>query len=256
MSQIECLAPWFQGKTAVVTGGSRGIGSTISGLLARCGARVFINYKENEEAALSTLKQIEAGGGEAELARANLLYPEEIRSLFEQVARAGKLDILVHSAALGSFKPVVDLRANQWDLTMNTNARALLLCAQAAARLMNPGSSIVSISSLGSTRHVPAYGAIGVSKAALESLTRYLAVELAERGIRVNAVSGGVIDGGSLHLHPGYEGLVEAAIKRSPLKRLGSPEDLARVVLFLLSPLAGWITGQVIVADGGLSLAL
>lgn len=256
MSELRCLTPWFEGKTAVVTGGSRGIGSAISCQLAQCGARVFINYKENDEAASSTLKKIEAAGGNARLIKANLLYPDEIRSLFEQIAQGGSLEILVHCAALGSFKPTTQLRANQWDLSLNTSARALLVCAQEAARLMSPGSSITSISSLGSRRYVPAYGAIGVSKAALESLTRYLAVELGGRGIRVNAVSGGLVDGGSLHLHPKYQQLVNEATQRSALKRLGLPEDLARVVLFLASPLAGWITGQVIVADGGLSLPL
>ncbi len=256
MNELDCLAPWFAGKTAVVTGGSRGIGATISRVLAACGAEVVINYKENEEAARSTQEEIQAGGGKARLFRANLLYPEEIRALFEEVARAGRLDILVHNAALGSFKPTALLRANQWDLSMNTNARSLLLCAQEAARLMKPGSSILSISSLGSSRYLPAYGAIGVSKAALEALTRYLAAELGERGIRVNAVSAGLVEGGSLELHPEYERLVGEAVKRSALKRLATSEDVAHVVVLLVSPLAGWITGQTVVADGGLSLPL
>jgi enoyl-[acyl-carrier protein] reductase III len=196
------------GRRAVITGASRGIGATL--------ARTLV--------------------------RANVGHPDEIRQMFATVSTDGPLDILIHNAAIGSFKPTLDVRHNQWDLSMGVNARALLVCTQEAAPLMEAaGGTILTVSSLGSSRVFPRYGAIGVSKAALESLVRYLAVELAPRRIRVNAVSAGLID-------------TAGAVERTPLGRLGTPEDVARVVLFLCSPLADWIVGQTIVADGGLGL--
>src|SRR6185437_3791159 len=132
-------------------------------------------------------------------------------------ATAGGLDMLIHNAALGSFKPLHKVRANQWDLTMNTNARSLLLLAQGALDALETRQGrIVSISSLGSVRVLPSYGAIGVSKAALESTTRYLASELAPRGIRVNAVVGGLVDTDASRLHPDYEKLAQRAVEQAP----------------------------------------
>lgn len=247
----------FGGKTALVTGGSRGIGAAISRRLAACGAHVFINYRDDDASASQTALEIDAGGGACQLAKANLLHPEEIRGMFRQIAARGRLDILVHNAALGSFKPVMEVRSNQWDLSLNINARALLLCAQQASKLMaDQGGKIVSVSSLGSQRVAPLYGAIGVSKAALESLTRYLAVELAPRKINVNAVSAGVVDSSTIRIHPRFEELRVHLLKQTPAGRLGTTADIADVVLFLCSPLADWICGQILVADGGMSLTL
>lgn len=245
----------FSGTRALVTGASRGIGSVIATRLAECGARVYLNYRQNEEAADATRDRITALGGSAELARANLVYPEEIRAVFEKIAESGGLDFLVHAAALGSFKPTADLKPNQWDLTMAVTARALLLATKAALPLMaGRKAAVVSVSSLGSTRVLPSYGAIGVAKAALESLTRYLAVELAPRGVRVNAVSAGLIDGTSVRLHPQFDTLAAHARERAPSGRLGTPDEIANVVLFLCSPVSRGIVGQTIVADGGMSL--
>jgi enoyl-[acyl-carrier protein] reductase III len=245
------------GRRALVTGGSRGIGAAIARTLAACGAHVTINYVQNEAAAESTRHEIVAAGGSATLHKANVASGDEVRAMFEAIAAEGPLDILIHNAALGSFKPAMDVRANQWDLSMAVNARALLVCAQAAVPLMaGRGGRIISISSLGSTRVMPMYGAIGVSKAALEALTRTLAVELAPRGIRVNAVSAGLVDTTAVRHHPDYAALAETSVARTPLARLGTPDDVARVVLFLCSPLADWIVGQTLIADGGMSLTL
>jgi enoyl-[acyl-carrier protein] reductase III len=243
----------FSGRTALVTGGSRGIGRAISLAFARCRARVLVNFREDRTSAEETVAAIEREGGESAALQANLAHPDDVRALFASVR---ELDFLVHNAALGSFKPVLDLRANQWDLSMSVNARALLLCAQQAAAVLRPGGAIVSISSLGSGRVVPAYGAIGASKAALESLTRSLAVEMAPAGVRVNAVSGGVVDTASIRHHPGWEELGARAKAQTPSGRLGTPEEIASVVLFLCSPAASWIAGQTIVVDGGMSLRL
>lgn len=246
----------FRGKRALVTGGSRGIGAVIGKTLAHCGAEVFLNYREDAESAGRTVQEIEAAGGKAHGIRANLVHPDEIRKMLEGILASGDLHFLIHNAALGSFKPVMDLRANQWDLTLAVNARALLLCAQGAVAGMPAGGRIVGLSSLGSHRVVPSYGAIGASKAALEAVIRSLAVELGPKGIAVNGVSGGVVDGPTIRQHPAAPTLLARAVRRTPLGRLGTAEDLARVVLFLCSPLSSWINGQVLVADGGMSLTL
>jgi enoyl-[acyl-carrier protein] reductase III len=247
----------FRGRRALVTGGSRGLGAVIARTLAARGAHVFLNYSRDDAAAEGTLARIVADGGSGTLAKANLLRPEDIRRLFDGVRQAGGLEILVHNAAIGSFKPTLDVRPNQWDLSMAINARALLLCAREAAALMEGRcGKIVSVSSLGSSRVMPRYGAVGITKAALESLTRYLAAELAPRGIQVNAVSAGVIGGSSIRAHPEYEALVAQAVARTPAGRVGRPEDVANIVVFLCSPLAEWMVGQILVADGGLSLSL
>ncbi len=247
----------FSGRRALVTGGSRGIGAAISLALVRNGAHVFINYRDNDSSANSTLDEIQSAGGSATLLKANLLDSDEIRQMFRKISESGGLDFLIHSAALGSFKPVMQLRPNQWDLSLNINARALLLCAQEASKLMaHRGGKIVSLSSLGSVKYVPSYGAIGISKAALESLTRYLAVELAPLKIQVNAVSAGVVDTESIRRHPQYDDLISHARRNSARDRLCAPEDVAKVVLFLCSRDSDWICGQTIIVDGGLSLML
>jgi len=244
----------FRGQHALVTGASRGIGAAIAKRLAACGAHVTINYLHNETAARHTQQAIQAAGGSADLAQGNMIDPDAIAALTSQASSAG-LDILVHYAALGSFKPLHKVKANQWDLTMNVNARALLLLAQGSlAALEARHGRIVSISSLGSVRVLPSYGAIGVSKAALESTTRYLASELGPRGIRVNAVVGGLVETEASRLHPDYETLARAAIARTPIGRLTSAEDMASAVLFLCSPLSAGIVGQMLVVDGGAGL--
>jgi enoyl-[acyl-carrier protein] reductase III len=246
----------LSGRRALVTGGSRGLGAVLARTLAAHGAHVCINYLRHEAEAQATLQAIRDAGGSGELAPANLTQPDEVRALFAGPLREG-LDILIHCAAIGSFKPAHEVRANQWDLTMNVNARALLLCVQEALPALTARRGrIVAISSLGSSRVIPGYGAIGVSKAALESLTRYLSVELAPRGVHVNAVAGGLLDLPSVRQHAGFDQLAADAIRRTPAQRLGTADDIARIVLFLCSPLADWMAGQTLVADGGMSLTV
>jgi enoyl-[acyl-carrier protein] reductase III len=246
----------FAGQRALVTGGTRGIGAVIAAQLAAAGAHVFVNYARDDAGAQRTAAELEQHGGLVTIAKANLVDPNAIKAMFDLIAASGPLDILVHSAAIGSFKPSLSVRANQWDLTMAVNAKALLLCAQHAAPLMeHRRGRIVAISSLGGTRVIPSYGAIGVAKAAMESLVRYLAIELAPRGIGVNAVAGGLVDTASIRLHPLHRQLEQEALARTPAGRIASPADIARVVLFLCSRDSEWIVGQTIVADGGASLS-
>ena len=171
----------------------------------------------------------------------------------DEVRALGPLDVLVHNAATGVIRPALETDDRHWDWTLNANARALLALARAAAPRMPRGSSIVAISSLGSTRVLENYTLVGTSKAALEALVRYLAVELAPQGIRVNAVSAGVVETAALEHFPNREQMLEAG-RSNPVGRLVAPEDVAGTVAFLCSPDADMIRGQTVVVDGGWSL--
>ena len=249
------MSSFLADKIALITGGSRGIGRAIALRLAAGGAgTIIVNYLNNDAEAEKTCGLIAEQGCEAIRIKANLAFPDQVDRLFEETGqRVKRLDAFIHSAALTAMKPTSEIKPNQWDLTMNVNARAFLLCAQRCLPLMNEGS-IVALSSLGSIRAVPNYGAMGPAKAALEAVVRYLAVEFAPEGIRVNAVSGGPIRSTSMSLFPDAEALMTDVIRRTPAGRLGEPDDIAGVATFLLSPEARWICGQTLIADGGLSL--
>jgi enoyl-[acyl-carrier protein] reductase III len=171
----------------------------------------------------------------------------------EEVASLGALDVVVHAAATGVIRPALETEDRHWDWTLSANARALLSLARAAVPSMPSGSSIVGISSLGSVRVLENYALVGASKAALEALVRYLAVELAPRGIRVNAVSAGVVETGALDHFPNREAMLEMGL-RNPAGRMVTPEDVARCVTFLCSDEAEMVRGQTLVVDGGWSL--
>ena len=235
-----------------VTGGSRGIGRAIALRFARDGAkRVAIGYLRNDKAAESTAEELRALGAEPVLVRGNVTSER----VLEEVAALGRLDVLVHNAATGVIRPALETEDKHWDWTLNANARALLSLARVAAPQMRPGSSIVAISSLGAQRVLENYVLVGTSKAALESLVRYLAVELAPRGIRVNAVSGGVVETGALEHFPNREEMLRKG-GANPAGRLVEPDDVAAAVTFLCSPGAEMIRGQTLVVDGGFSLTI
>ena len=242
----------FEGKSALVTGGSRGIGREIALRLADLGAaKVAISYLRADSAAQETAEEIRSRGAEALLLRGNVGDPEKAATLVEE---AGPLDVLVSNAATGVIRPALELEERHWDWTMNANARALLTLTRHAAPQMQPGSAIVAITSLGSSRVLENYVLVGTSKAALESLVRYLAVELSERDIRVNAVSAGLVETGALAFFPNRDEMLERYASRTPAGRLVEPADVAEAVCFLASPAAGMIRGQTIVVDGGYSI--
>ncbi len=244
-------------KVALITGASRGIGRAIALRLAELGAHIVLNYVRNEEAAAQTAEELSRHPVEVLQVQANVGDPEALDQLVKTTLdRFGGVDILVHNAALGAFKPVHQLRLNQWDLSLDINAKAFLLLTQKVLPSMEKKGSgtILAISSLGARQFIPNYGAIGISKAALETLVKYLGVELAPKGIRVNCVSGGLVDTDALKSFPRYDEVKKDVISRTPAGRIGEPDDLARIVAFLTLPESRWIVGQTIVADGGLSL--
>jgi enoyl-[acyl-carrier protein] reductase III len=246
----------LHGKIALVTGGSRGIGRAIAVRLAEAGANVAINYLRQRTAAAETIKLIEAAGAKALAIRANVGEHENIHQMIDEIeTEFGKLDILISNAASGVLKPAMELTEKHWHWTMDINAGTLLPLAQHAVPLMNElGGNIVAVSSLGSVRAIPNYAAVGASKAALESLIRHLALELAPKKISVNAVSAGLVDTDALKHFPNREKMLEASQAKTPTGRLTTPDDVADVVLFLCSPLASQIQGQTIVVDGGYSI--
>jgi enoyl-[acyl-carrier protein] reductase III len=240
----------FEGASVLVTGGSRGIGKAIALRFARLGAaRVAIGYFRSDDAAEETAAELRELGAEPVLVRGNVASAR----VAAEVASLGALDALVHNAATGVIRPALETEDKHWDWTLGANARALLSLTRSAAPSMPDGASIVGISSLGSTRVLADYALVGTSKAALEALVRYLAVELAPRGIRVNAVSGGVVDTDALNFFRDREEMLELGAG-NPAGRLVTPEDIAAAVTFLCSPDAGMIRGQTLVVDGGYSL--
>ncbi|MHB8642104.1 MAG: SDR family oxidoreductase [Gaiellaceae bacterium] len=241
----------FSGASVLVTGGSRGIGREIALRFAAEGAaRVAIGYRNNDKGAEEVAGELRSRGAEPTLVRGNIAS----EAVAEQVAGLGALDVLVHSAATGVIRPALETDEKHWDWTMNANARALLSLTRAAAPSMPPGSAIVALSSLGSFRVLENYVLVGTSKAALESVVRYLGVELAPRGIRVNAVSGGVVHTDALDHFPNRDEMLRMANERTPAGRMVEPRDLADAVVFLAGPNAAMICGQTLIVDGGFSL--
>jgi enoyl-[acyl-carrier protein] reductase III len=238
-----------QGSSVLVTGGTRGIGLAIALRLVRDGAaRAVLGYMRNDRAAEEAAHTVGAAGAEAVLVRGEVSKPRVV----EELASHGPYRAVVHNAATGVIRAALETDDRHWDWTLNANARALLSLARATAPQMEDGASIVAISSLGSSRVLPNYVLVGTSKAALESVVRYLAVELAPR-VRVNAVSGGVVETGALEHFPNKDEMLRS-VERTPAGRLVEPADIASAVSFLCSDDAAMVCGQTIVVDGGFSL--
>jgi enoyl-[acyl-carrier protein] reductase III len=240
----------FEGASVLVTGGSRGIGKAIALKFAEQGAaRVAIGYLRNDRAAEETAEELRSAGAEPLLLRGSVAS-ERVAA---EAAELGPFDVLVHNAATGVIRPALETKDKHWDWTLEANARALLTLTRACAPQMPDGSSIVGVSSLGSIRVLENYTLVGVSKAALEALVRYLAVELAPR-IRVNAVSAGVVETGALEHFPNREEMISSGLARTPVGRLVQPADVADAVCFLCSPAAAMVCGHTLIVDGGFSL--
>jgi enoyl-[acyl-carrier protein] reductase III len=247
-------------KVALVTGSSRGIGRAIALELARQGADIVVHYLRKKSAAATVVAEINALGRRAIAIRANLAEAGHIEAMFDRIeAEFGRCDIFVGNAASGTPRDIMAVTDKHWDWTMDVNARSILRCVQRAAPLMERESwgRVVNITSPGSTRVLPHYGAIGLSKATIEALTRYLAADLAPRGIVVNAVSPGLVNTDAVTAFPvDLQATFEYARSRTPTGRLVTPDDVARVVALLCSETAAMIVGQTILVDGGYSLLM
>lgn len=246
----------FKDKVAFISGGSRGIGLAIAEKLAERGASIVFTYLRSRSDADEAEKHLAKFKTRVLSIRANMGNEDSIAKIFDTIkAEFGHLDFLVHNAATGDLKPSMELTAEEWDRTIDINVKALLLCSQRAAPLMHGRhGKIVSISSHGSQRCLQNYSAVGVSKSGIECLSRYLAVELAPKGINVNVVMAGTTETQSLKKIPGHEEMIGAAKSKTPVGRIGHPQDIANVAAFLCSDDSRWIVGQTIVADGGYSL--
>jgi enoyl-[acyl-carrier protein] reductase III len=248
-------------KVALVTGGGRGIGRAIALRLAGEGADVVINYFRNRAPAEETAREIKSFGQRVHIVRANVGEVNELQAMIAEASQVmGGLDVLINNAASGYNRPIMEQRVKGWDWTMNINARAALFGAQSAASIMaaRGGGHIINISSFGSQRVLPDYVMVGASKAALEAVTRYMAVELAEMNIVVNAVSAGVVETDALRHFPIWREQLEERLDlfaaHTPAGRIVTAEDVAGVVAWLCSKDAFMIRGQVIAVDGGFTL--
>lgn len=246
----------LRGKRALVTGSSRGIGRTIALSLADFKVDVAINFFRNRAAAEDVAKEIEARGARALLLKGNVANQEHVKRMFDELESAwGGLEFLVSNAASGVLKPIDELTLHHFHWTMDINAFALLPLVQQFMRLpARGGKAVVAVSSLGAIRAIPSYTAVGASKAALESMVRHLAAELAPQGVRVNAVSAGTVDTDALKHFPNREQLLDESVRRTPAGRLIAPQDVANVVVFLCTEFASMVHGQTIVVDGGYSI--
>jgi len=251
------MSQTLKGKTALVTGSSRGIGRAIALALGERGADVAVNFVTRQRDAEDVVDRLRGLGLRAFAMQADVSDLSALGRLFDRVASEwGVLDIYVNNAIdVAAFGPVLRLRPDAWRHTIDSHVTTFLIGAQRAAKLMKGRSGvIVAISSLGSRSYVPGYAPIGVGKAAIEALTRYLAMELSHEGIRVNTVSAGPIDTDSLRRFATFDQMKHASETYSPGRRMGTPADVADVVAFLCSNEARWIYGQTLIVDGGFSL--
>jgi len=248
----------FSGSRVLITGASRGIGRATAELFGAEGATVFVNYKSNAAAAQEVVDAINASGGQGHLVQGDVEDPEAVRQLLVRVGEVtGALDVVVSNASATAFKSLLETRAHNIDRTFGLTVRGFVLLAQEAIPLMRgrPGS-IVAVSGLDSFIAFPLHGALGAAKSALETMVRYLAAECGPLGIRVNAVNPGFVDTDSSRLYMGeaWPAIRERIERATPLGRVATPLDIARTIRLLCSPDAAWMTGQTIVADGGVTL--
>jgi enoyl-[acyl-carrier protein] reductase III len=253
------MASTTEAPVALITGSSRGIGRVLALKLAAKGTNIVINYKSNQDLAEETLAAVRAAGADGITVRADIEEPDDIDALFTEIKNSyGRLDIFVANAAASAFKPVSQLKLHHLDRNWAMNVRSFVLGAQRAVELMpKSGGRIVAVTSYGSLRAFPTYASLGAAKAANETYVKFMATEFGPRGITVNAVNGGLIDTDSLeYFYERVPGMapMQSVIEKIPLGKPGTADDMASAIEFLLSDAAGYITGQVLTVDGGLTV--
>ncbi|ANN20117.1 short-chain dehydrogenase [Amycolatopsis orientalis] len=239
------------GTTTLVTGASGGIGRGIALRFAEAGSAVAVHYHRDEASAGALVERIEAAGGTAAAFAADLSGDDGCRRLVAAAAAwTGRLDTLVNNAGVQPVEPLPGMSAENWRAVLDTNLTSAFSCTQAAAEVMT-GGSVVHIASIEAAQPAPGHAHYSSAKAALVMHARAAALEYGPRGIRVNAVSPGLID------RPGLGDDWPDGVRRweqaAPLGRLGTPADVANACVFLASPLAAWITGHALTVDGGVS---
>jgi len=246
----------LNGRVAVVTGASKGIGAAIAEHLARESAAVVVNYSASADKAEAVVKKIKAAGGRAKAVRADLSRPGDAKKLMDAaLAEFGRLDILINNAGRYEFIPLAEITEQHFNETFDLDVKGVLFATQAAANAFDGhGGAVVNMSSLASVANAATSSVYSAAKAAVDSLTRTLAAELGPRKIRVNSVLPGPVETEGTSNMKNFEQFRDMMIPRTPLGRVGQPGDIASVVTFLASDDAAWITGQSIQAAGGLNL--
>ena len=245
----------LDGKVAVVTGASKGIGAAIAQQLAGEGAAVVVNYANSPRQAEAVVATIQSAGGKAKAVRADVSKPAEAKELISAALSAfGRVDILVNNAGTYEFVPLGGISEEHYDRIFDLNVKGLLFTTQAAADAFNGhGGTVINISSLASQMSIPNSAVYSATKAAVDAITRTLAAELGPRKILVNSILPGPVDTEGTRAMDDFDSFSAQIVPRTPLGRIGQPNDIAGVVSFLASDQAGWITGQVIAVAGGLN---
>jgi 3-oxoacyl-[acyl-carrier protein] reductase len=250
----EAIVAKLTGKVAVVTGASKGIGAAIAQALAAEGASVVVNYASSQAGADKVVAAITQAGGKAVAVRGDVSKAADAQGIVDAAIETyGRLDVLVNNSGVYDFAPVEQITEEHFDKHFNVNVRGLLLITQAASKHLGEGASIVNVGSVVSRITPPGSVVYTATKGAVDAVTGVLARELGPRKIRVNSVNPGMVetegtkDGGIIASE-----MATAVVAQTPLGRLGQPEDIARVAVFLASDDAGWITGETLVASGGL----
>ena len=243
----------LNGKVAIVTGASKGIGAGIARLYAKAGASVVVNYSSGKDAANALVDDIESSGGRAVAIQADFSQTTDIKRLFEETKRIfGTLDVLVNNAGVYAFGPLEAASEQEFHREFNTNVLGVITATQEAAKSFGPnGGSIINISSIASTGFMPNSVVYAATKSAVDAITRVTSVELAPKKIRVNSIAPGATITEGIAALDWPEEAVKAVIASIPFGRPGQPEDIARVALFLASDDSAWVTGERITASGG-----
>ena len=246
----------LKGKVAIVTGASKGIGAAIAKGLAAAGASVVVNYASSGKGADRVVTEISGKGGKAIAVQADVSKAADVRRLFDETKKAfGSFDVLVNNAGVYAFAPIEEVTEDEFHRQFNTNVLGVLLTSREAMKYFGPGGgSVINISSIASTSPPAAAVVYSATKAAVDTITRALAMELGPRKIRVNAINPGGVETEGVHslgiIGTEFE---KQMVARTPLGRLGQPDDIASVAVFLASEASGWITGETIAAGGGFS---